>query len=108
MNRATWKARELWWAEQLGGRRVPVTGRSRGSAPDVEHETWAIEVKHGRVMSPRIREGMVQAMAAAAGTDKTPLLCVTHTTGSGHRAEHYIVMRLCDWQAWMVPEVPSE
>ena len=40
-----WKACERRVAEILGGVRVPVTGRQRGVAPDIEHETLSIEVK---------------------------------------------------------------
>ena len=100
MNRAQWKSHERDWALALGGRRVPVSGRQRGDAPDVEHDLYAIECKAGRVMSPRLRDGMAQAVAAAMGTTKIPLLCVTHTTGSGPKAERYVVMRLEDFQAW--------
>jgi len=102
VNRATWKAHERWWAAQLGGKRVPVTGRQRGSAPDVEHDRYAIEIKCGRVLSPRLREGMAQAVAAAAAYPhgaRTPLLCVTHSVGPGRPNEHYVVLRLQDWQA---------
>jgi len=77
-----------------------VTGRQRGDQPDVEHPTYAIEVKAGKVMSPRLREGMAQAVAAAVGTGKTPLLCVSHSV-LHHPSEQYVVMRLEDFQAWM-------
>lgn len=100
MNRSRWKQIERDWALWLGGKRVPVTGRQRGDAPDVAHDLYAIEVKAGKVMSPRLREGMAQAKAAAVGTGKTPLLCVTHSVGPGHANEHYVVMALEDFQAW--------
>lgn len=98
MNRGTWKAIERWWALELGGRRVPVNGRQRGSAPDVEHDRYAIEVKAGKVMSPRLREGMQQAVLSAVNTTKIPLLCVTHSV-AGRPSERYVVLRLEDWQA---------
>lgn len=98
MNRSTWKAAERWWGLQLGGRRVPVTGRQRGDVPDVEHDRYSVEVKAGKVMSPRLREGMAQAVASATN-GKVPLLCVTHSVGPGKANEHYVVLRLCDWQA---------
>jgi len=99
MDRATWKAIERKWALWLGGRRVPVTGRQRGDAPDVEHDLYAIEVKAGRCMPTRLRHGMRQAVASSIGTGKIPLLCVSHSV-TGHPSEHYVVMRLDDWQAW--------
>jgi hypothetical protein len=105
VNRGTWKSWERWWSLQLGGRRVPVSGRQRGDQPDVEHDTYSIEVKCGRVMSPRLTDGMKQAVASAAGTNKTPLLCVTHRTTGKRDSSHYVVMRLADFQAWNVPVV---
>lgn len=99
MNRSTWKAIERQWALWLGGVRVPVNGRQRGSAPDVEHPLYAIEVKAGKVMSERLREGMAQAVASSIGTGKIPLLCVSHSV-QGRPTEHYVVQRLSDWQAW--------
>ena len=53
--RGTWKASERRIAEKLGGKRVPVTGRERGSAPDVEHKLYAIEHKYGKVLSSRLQ-----------------------------------------------------
>lgn len=100
MNRATWKAIERQWALWLGGKRVPVNGRQRGSAPDVECPLYAVEVKAGRVLSPRLQQGMAQAVASSAGTGKIPLLCVSHSNGPGRASSHYVMMRLEDWQAW--------
>ena len=105
MNRSTWKQVERWWALQLGGRRVPVTGRQRGDAPDVEHPRYAIEVKAGKVLSSRLGLGIRQAVAASIGTGKTPLLCITHTDGTrGVPNEHFVMLRLCDWQSLMGDE----
>jgi hypothetical protein len=98
MKRSTWKAVERGFAEALGGRRVPVTGRSRGDAPDVEHEKWSIEVKAGRVMSQRLLMGMAQAEEAAKGTDKVPLLCISQSHGPGHPTDRLVMLRLADFQ----------
>ena len=38
-----WKACERNVAEHLGGKRVPVSGRARGDAPDIEHPELTIE-----------------------------------------------------------------
>ena len=100
MDRSTWKRWERWWAERLGGVRVPVSGRARGDVPDVAHALYSIEVKAGKVLSPRLRAGMRQAVAAAHGTAKTPLLCVTHKVAGQRDAEHYVMPRLEDWLAW--------
>ena len=79
--RATWKASERRIAEILGGERVPVTGRERGSAPDVEHPAFAIEHKYGKVLSTRFQTAIEQAQAAAEGTDKLPLVTFEHARG---------------------------
>lgn len=77
-HRGTWKASERRIAAILGGKRVPVTGRERGSAPDVEHEKFAIEHKYGKVLSTRFQTAIEQALAAAVGTDKLPLVTFEH------------------------------
>ena len=65
----------------LGGKRVPVTGRQRGAAPDVEHPDFAIEVKAGKTISTRLQDGMEQAKASRdeQGTGQMPILCVSQT-----------------------------
>ncbi len=40
-----WKATERKIAALLGGRRVPVSGRGRGDAPDIARPWLALEVK---------------------------------------------------------------
>lgn len=77
-HRGTWKASERRIAAILGGKRIPVTGRERGSAPDVEHEKFAIEHKYGKVLSTRFQTAIEQALAAAVGTDKLPLVTFEH------------------------------
>jgi hypothetical protein len=41
----SWKVCERRIAVELGGCRVPVSGRARGDNPDIEHPTLSIEVK---------------------------------------------------------------
>ena len=76
--RGAWKAIERWWAELLGGKRVPVTGRQRGDAPDIAHPTLSIEVKAGKTISTRLSDGMEQAKASIVG-NQIPILCVTQS-----------------------------
>ena len=44
-----WKTAERAWGAFLGGKRVPVTGRARGDAPDVgpaeegQHWPWSVD-----------------------------------------------------------------
>jgi len=103
---ATWKKWERWWAELLGGVRVPVTGRQRGSAPDVDHPEFAIEVKYGRVMSSRLSLAVEQAVAARdyalehEGVEKIPLVCITNRTKT-KVIDNYVLMRAEDFALWM-------
>ena len=88
-----WKAVERAVARRLGGRRVPVTGRARGDAPDVEHPLLALEVKHRKELPQWLKEAMAQAEAAARD-DKLPVV-VLHEAGSRH-SEDLVVLRLAD------------
>lgn len=64
--RSRWKQFERSVAAYLGGERIPVTGRTRGWAPDVRHPWMAIEVKT-RLHLPIFLDGaMDQARKAAA------------------------------------------
>ena len=69
-NRSTWKQSERRMASQMGGQRVPVSGRSRGDQPDITGADIAgfpisIEHKYGRrILSARIHEALDQAHAA--------------------------------------------
>jgi hypothetical protein len=87
----TWKAVERAVARRLGGRRVPVTGR--GGAPDVEHERFAVEVKHRKELPAWLKEAMAQAEAAARD-GKVPVV-VLHERGQRH-ADDLVVLRLGD------------
>ena len=82
-HRGTWKASERRIADILGGKRVPVSGRERGFAPDVEHDKFAIEHKYGKVLSTRFQTAIEQALAAAVGTDKLPLVTFEHARKGG-------------------------
>jgi Holliday junction resolvase len=60
-----WKACERRVAELLGGKRVPVSGRTRGDCPDVEHPTLSIECKSRKKLPAWIEDAMKQAEASA-------------------------------------------
>jgi hypothetical protein len=101
-NSTAWKSAERAWGAFLGGKRVPVTGRARGDAPDVgpaeegQDWPWSIEVKYGKVLSSRTRMAMVQALAAAK-EGQTPLVCITHREKGKRDNEHYVVLRAIDF-----------
>ncbi len=78
--RATWKASERRMAAILGGQRVPVSGRERGFAPDIDGVTvagrrLAIEHKYGaRLLSSRIIHALDQAEAAMRSPEDVPVV----------------------------------
>ncbi len=101
MKRATWKGIEREWAEALGGKRVPITGRGRGDVPDIEHPLWSIEIKAGRVLPTRLKVAMEQAEAAAVGTTKTPIVGIEHSRPQDPRGSlRYVMMKREDFVAW--------
>jgi len=67
MTDKTWKAVERKVALYLGGERVPVTGRQRGSAPDVLHDKLSIEVKHRQSLPSWLFDAMEQAEMSKKG-----------------------------------------
>ena len=84
-------------ARRIGGRRVPVSGRARGDAPDVQHEIYFIEVKHRHMLPTWLRSAMAQACAAQR--DGQVPVVVLHETGSRHE-DDLVVLRLCDFEQW--------
>jgi len=95
--RRAWKARERAVALEFGGRRVPVTGRSRGDAPDVEHHWLCIEVKAWENLPERVHDALHQAEACAVG-DKLPIAVIV-ANGMATR-DGMVVMRVKDFQSW--------
>lgn len=103
---AQWKATERFIAAALGGRRVPITGRQRGSAPDVEHPVFAIECKRRSSLYafPKwLTTAFEQAEASAeeiqrnGGGLRTPLVVIEHAHGAGRPRDHYVMLRLNDF-----------
>lgn len=93
MTNATWKKAERRVAAILGGQRVPVSGRSRGNQPDVEHPRLSIEVKHRASLPAWLLDALAQAEAAARD-GKLPVV-VLHESGSRYD-EAVCVIRLDD------------
>lgn len=94
----TWKAVERRIAEFLGGERVPVTGRQRGSAPDIEHELLSIEVKHRNKFPDWLHDAIDQAKKSKKG-DQIPVV-ILHQR---HKkvGNCLVVMELQDIMEWM-------
>lgn len=93
MSRSTWKRTEREVAERLGGRRVPVTGRARGDAPDIEHGLLSPEVKHRKEVPRWLADAMAQAEAAAR--DGRVPVAVIHRHGDRHD-DSLCLIRLSD------------
>lgn len=103
MSQRNWKACERAIAAHLGGERVPVTGRVRGYAPDVEHPTLAIEVKSWRLYPARIAEAMDQAVKAAEwalkkGKGRRMPIAVIHKDHAPYD-KSWVIMHLEDFEA---------
>ena len=88
-----WKATERAVAAILGGERVPITGRQRGSAPDIQHDRYSIEVKDRAKLPDWIHDAMAQAVASKRG-GQIPVV-ILHEKGMRH-PDNYVIMRLGD------------
>jgi hypothetical protein len=89
-----WKRAEREVAKRLGGKRVPVSGRGRGSAPDVDHARYSIEVKLRRGLPRWLHMAMQQAEAAA--TDGKVPAVVLHEAGKRYD-DAVVVLRLANF-----------
>ena len=90
----SWKQCERRVAGILGGRRVPVSGRGRGDAPDVTTPSLAVEVKSRRTLPAWIEGALVQAEASAQ--DPQLPIVVLHEDGRRY-ADSLVVLRLDDF-----------
>lgn len=90
-----WKAVELKLAKLLGGQRVPITGRIRGSSPDIEHPFLSIEVKERQTLPDWLHDAMEQAEASIRG-NKYPVV-ILHQKGFKHDND-FVVMKLSDFR----------
>jgi hypothetical protein len=95
-NRDAWKRTERAVAQRLGGRRVPVTGRARGNAPDIAHPRLSVEVKHRKTLPAWLVDAMAQARAAARD-GQTPIV-VLHQNGQRHD-DDLVVIAIADFLA---------
>jgi hypothetical protein len=91
MTEKCWKRAERRIAELLGGRRVPVSGRQRGSVPDVDHPSLSVEVKTRKTLPAWIEDAMKQAKASAR--DGQIPVAVLHERGQRY-GDALLVMRL--------------
>jgi len=97
MSDKRWKATERRVARILGGRRVPVSGRGRGDAPDIAHAWLSIEIKDRATLPAWLLDALDQAEASATA-EQLPV-AVLHRAGDRHDAA-LVVLRLRDFVAW--------
>jgi hypothetical protein len=83
-----WKATERKIAALLGGRRVPVSGRGRGDAPDIAHPWLSLEVKDRAALPAWLLDALAQAEASA--TPAQLPVAVLHRAGDRH--DHALVV----------------
>lgn len=93
-----WKATERAVARILGGERVPVNGRIRGSPPDIEHSCLSLEVKSRRTLPAWLLEALEQATTSS--TDGKLPVAVLHQQGKPY-ADALCVVRLEDLADYM-------
>ena len=87
-----WKRHEREVASALGGERVPITGRQRGSEPDVAHKHLSIECKHKKSIPMWIDDAMDQAEASIKNPAQVPIV-VIHAKGR-RRENDYVMMKM--------------
>lgn len=97
MSNKTWKNAERRIADIIGGERVPVTGRQRGSAPDIAHPIWSIEVKHRAKLPDWLHDAMAQAVASNKG-GQLPIV-ILHEENQPY-AKSFVVVELGEFQNW--------
>ena len=93
-----WKACERRVAELLGGKRIPVSGRTRGDCPDIEHPTLSIECKSRKKLPAGIEDAMKQAEASAKD-GRVPVV-VLHQDCARY-SESLVVLRLEDFAVYL-------
>lgn len=103
--RSQFKAVERKIAELLGGQRVPINGRTRGSAPDIAHSWLSPEVKSYDQRPPSIHEAMAQAEASSRGAQLP--VSVFHRNGDRY-GQAVLMMRLSDFLDWFGGGLPQD
>lgn len=97
MSDKTWKKVERKIADMLGGKRIPVSGRQRGDAPDIEHHWLSLEVKHRKQFPNWLHDAMDQAEKSQK--DNQLPTVVLHQEGKLHKND-FVVIRLQDFIDW--------
>lgn len=92
---STWKAVERSIAALLKGKRVPVTGRTRGSAPDIAHGQFSIEVKHRESFPDWLFDAYDQAEKSNNKRKTKIPVVILHQKGVKYE-DSFVVLKLKD------------
>ena len=101
-----WKKFERKIAEELtqlgdNAERIPVTGRTRGHAPDIKSNVFSIECKYRKEIPKWIKNAMDQAVKSSDGV-KTPIVFLKER--SAIIDDTFIILRLGDLKADLIRE----
>ena len=96
---STWKSVEGALGKLFGGARVPITGRTRGSEPDIKvsdgiFSFLSFEVKHKKVFPEWLHDAFRQALASVRG--KQYAAVILHQERKKYE-DSYIVMHVKDF-----------
>lgn len=100
MSDTLWKSAERKFSRLLGGGgRIPVSGRGRGSAADIRHDLWSIEVKAWKNVPQYLADALDQAIKSQRGR-QIPL-AIFHRKGNEYVNDVAVIyvhdlMRLTD------------
>ena len=96
-----WKYAERRIGQLQGGKRVPITGRSRGDVLDIQPgprwEWLASEVKNRQVVPGFLLDGMAQAKAGAK-PDQLPVV-ILHKVGQPY-SKSLVCIEWADFAEW--------
>lgn len=90
-----WKNTERAIARLIGGVRQPITGRIRGSAPDIDHDWLSVEVKHRKKLPLWLLDAIDQAEKSNLTGTKLPIV-ILHKQGDRY-LDALCVVRLKDF-----------
>lgn len=106
---ATWKHGERQVSRHLTelgmgeSERIPVTGRVRGSAPDIKNPRFSIEQKHRKKLPKLVTDAFDQAIKSIRG-DQVPIV-ILHEHGAQY-LDSLVVVRLRDLPE-LFPPIPT-
>ena len=95
---SAWKSFERRVAKYIGGgaERVPITGRQRGSEPDISHPWLSIECKYRKATPEWIKDAMRQAFASKKRPNDLPVVIIGEK--GDHTGNAWVIVSLEDFR----------